>query len=43
MERTPNHVVNKAIDALKQWKEMMAKCPKLAELTDLEAKEMATI
>jgi hypothetical protein len=43
MERTPHHVVNKATNALEKWKEMIAKCPKLAELTDLEAKVMATI
>jgi hypothetical protein len=26
MESTPNRVVNKTIDTLKQWKETMAKC-----------------
>jgi hypothetical protein len=43
MESTPDHVVNKAIDTPKQWKETMAKCQKLVKLTDLGVKVMAII
>lgn len=43
VESTPNHVVNKTIDTPKQWKETMAKCQNLTQLTNIGAKVMVAI